>query len=218
MPTHDPCIQSVFLKDITAAYDKTPKLESLLFDDFFNKGELRPSGIVLTSEYSFLDSDPSSAARVEACRRTEHSMGYTDAGFHHRSVVLRRLQERDCPCQPTASATRLLRCSHFPRPARKRERALRHWPEHPCVFLSPFRQRVGNYRTDCRSLSQQTSTGLAVVEMSRPAVTSHRAVLPWCHGGRAELSRTYGKMNGICRESNKVKIKQTLYGHLHLIP
>lgn len=136
IPTHDPCIQSVFLKDITAAYDKTPKLESLLFDDFFNKGELHPSGIVLTSEYSFLDSNPSGAARVEACRCTEHSMGYTDAGFHHRSVVLRRLQERDCPCQPTASATRLLRCSHFPRPARKRERALRHWPEHPCVFLS----------------------------------------------------------------------------------
>jgi len=30
-------IKSVFLKDITAAYDKTPNLESLLFDDFFNK-------------------------------------------------------------------------------------------------------------------------------------------------------------------------------------
>jgi 6-phosphogluconate dehydrogenase len=29
--------QSVFLGDITAAYTKTPKLESLLFDDFFNK-------------------------------------------------------------------------------------------------------------------------------------------------------------------------------------
>jgi len=35
------------------------------------------------------------------------------------------------------------------------------------------------YRTDCRSLSQQTSTGPGVVEMSRPAVTSRRAVLPW---------------------------------------
>lgn len=30
--------QSVFLADITKAYEKTPKLESLLFDDFFNKG------------------------------------------------------------------------------------------------------------------------------------------------------------------------------------
>lgn len=30
-------IKSVFLKDITAAYRKEPKLESLLFDDFFNK-------------------------------------------------------------------------------------------------------------------------------------------------------------------------------------
>jgi 6-phosphogluconate dehydrogenase len=32
--------QSVFLGDITAAYDKNPKLESLLFDDFFKKGEI----------------------------------------------------------------------------------------------------------------------------------------------------------------------------------
>ncbi|KZV84298.1 6-phosphogluconate dehydrogenase [Exidia glandulosa HHB12029] len=30
-------IKSVFLKDITAAYERTPNLESLLFDDFFNK-------------------------------------------------------------------------------------------------------------------------------------------------------------------------------------
>ncbi|KAF8330389.1 6-phosphogluconate dehydrogenase [Cantharellus anzutake] len=30
-------IKSVFLADITKAYDKNPKLESLLFDDFFNK-------------------------------------------------------------------------------------------------------------------------------------------------------------------------------------
>jgi 6-phosphogluconate dehydrogenase len=32
-------LQSVFLSDITAAYRKDPHLESLLFDDFFNKGE-----------------------------------------------------------------------------------------------------------------------------------------------------------------------------------
>lgn len=32
-------IQSVFLADIAKAYEKTPKLESLLFDDFFNKGK-----------------------------------------------------------------------------------------------------------------------------------------------------------------------------------
>ncbi|KAG5639368.1 6-phosphogluconate dehydrogenase, decarboxylating [Sphagnurus paluster] len=31
-------IKSVFLSDITSAYQKNPKLESLLFDDFFNKG------------------------------------------------------------------------------------------------------------------------------------------------------------------------------------
>ena len=30
-------IKSVFLGDITSAYQKTPNLESLLFDDFFNK-------------------------------------------------------------------------------------------------------------------------------------------------------------------------------------
>jgi 6-phosphogluconate dehydrogenase len=30
--------QSVFLSDITKAYEKSPNLESLLFDDFFNKG------------------------------------------------------------------------------------------------------------------------------------------------------------------------------------
>ena len=31
-------VQSVFLGDITSAYEKTPDLESLLFDDFFKKG------------------------------------------------------------------------------------------------------------------------------------------------------------------------------------
>lgn len=31
-------IKSVFLSDITSAYQKNGKLESLLFDDFFNKG------------------------------------------------------------------------------------------------------------------------------------------------------------------------------------
>ena len=31
-------LQSVFLGDITAAYRKNADLESLLFDDFFNKG------------------------------------------------------------------------------------------------------------------------------------------------------------------------------------
>ena len=31
-------IKYVFLGDITKAYEKTPNLESLLFDDFFNKG------------------------------------------------------------------------------------------------------------------------------------------------------------------------------------
>lgn len=30
-------IKSVFLGDITSAYQKTPQVESLLFDDFFNK-------------------------------------------------------------------------------------------------------------------------------------------------------------------------------------
>lgn len=30
--------KSVFLGDITSAYGKNPQLESLLFDDFFNKG------------------------------------------------------------------------------------------------------------------------------------------------------------------------------------
>ena len=30
-------IKSVFLGDITAAYQKNPQVESLLFDDFFNK-------------------------------------------------------------------------------------------------------------------------------------------------------------------------------------
>ena len=33
-------LQSVFLGDITKAYEKTPNLESLLFDDFFNKGSV----------------------------------------------------------------------------------------------------------------------------------------------------------------------------------
>lgn len=32
-------IQSVFLGDITSAYEKNPNLESLLFDGFFNKGK-----------------------------------------------------------------------------------------------------------------------------------------------------------------------------------
>lgn len=36
-PTSPP-LKSVFLKDITSAYEKKQDLESLLFDDFFNKG------------------------------------------------------------------------------------------------------------------------------------------------------------------------------------
>lgn len=38
-------MQSVFLGDITSAYEKNPNLESLLFDSFFNKGG-RPSPLV----------------------------------------------------------------------------------------------------------------------------------------------------------------------------
>lgn len=33
-------LQSVFLSDIAKAYEKTANLESLLFDDFFNKGSI----------------------------------------------------------------------------------------------------------------------------------------------------------------------------------
>ena len=33
-------IKSVFLGDITKAYEKNIKLESLLFDDFFNRGKI----------------------------------------------------------------------------------------------------------------------------------------------------------------------------------
>ena len=33
-------IKSVFLSDITKAYEKTPELESLLFDKFFTDGTL----------------------------------------------------------------------------------------------------------------------------------------------------------------------------------
>lgn len=35
--------QSVFLGDITSAYEKNKDLESLLFDDFFNKGSYKQS-------------------------------------------------------------------------------------------------------------------------------------------------------------------------------
>jgi len=71
-------------------------------------------------------------------------------------------------------------------------------------------QRDGDYRADCRSLSQQTSTGPGVVEMSRPGVTSRRAVLPWRTWRRVRLS-------GIGRSEDmqivqKVKLKvDTLY-------
>jgi hypothetical protein len=41
--------QSVFLGDITAAYEKNSKLESLLFDDFFTKGEIL---IIFASRYN----------------------------------------------------------------------------------------------------------------------------------------------------------------------
>ncbi len=42
-----PSMQSVFLGDITSAYEKNPNLESLLFDGFFNKGgRLWPSTLV----------------------------------------------------------------------------------------------------------------------------------------------------------------------------
>lgn len=44
-------LQSVFLGDITSAYHKKPELESLLFDDFFNKGT---SSRACLSTFSYL--------------------------------------------------------------------------------------------------------------------------------------------------------------------
>jgi len=44
--TSDILLQSVFLEDITAAYQKNTNLESLLFDDFFNKGHHKLCSLV----------------------------------------------------------------------------------------------------------------------------------------------------------------------------
>ena len=47
-------MQSVFLGDIASAYTKNPQLESLLFDDFFNKGAFGFGRVhTLQVQYSF---------------------------------------------------------------------------------------------------------------------------------------------------------------------
>jgi len=47
-------VQSVFLGDITAAYEKNPNLESLLFDGFFNKGK-RPKLLTIADLCAKMD-------------------------------------------------------------------------------------------------------------------------------------------------------------------
>jgi 6-phosphogluconate dehydrogenase len=59
-------MQSVFLGDITSAYEKNPNLESLLFDGFFNKGgRLWPPTLVICA-LNWVLSYPQSTAGLAA--------------------------------------------------------------------------------------------------------------------------------------------------------
>ena len=79
-------IKSVFLGDITAAYTKTPKLESLLFDDFFNKGTQRR---LLQLRYAYAGrSCAQGPARLETRRCAISTLGNPHPGVQHCARVL----------------------------------------------------------------------------------------------------------------------------------
>ncbi len=63
-------IRSVFLGDIKKAFDKNPKLENLLMDDFFSNALEQVPGVVAEGDYS--------------CDRDRRA----DAGVYHSSFVL----------------------------------------------------------------------------------------------------------------------------------
>lgn len=76
--------QSVFLGDITAAYQKNKDLESLLFDDFFNKGSYKWS--LFCACLMTVCSRPHRATWLEAYDCSGRSLGYS------HSCIL------DCTC------------------------------------------------------------------------------------------------------------------------
>ena len=88
-------IRSRFLGKIKEAYDKNPKLQNLLLDDFFSKLAERVSGILAEGRY------PRDRARR------------AHAGVLDRACVLRRLPHRAAAREPAAGAARLLRRSHL---------------------------------------------------------------------------------------------------------
>lgn len=87
-------LQSVFLGDITKAYEKTPNLESLLFDDFFNKGSV-PFFLSHWCRHHVLSSCSQSSARLATGYRPGCSLGDSHSGFQHGSCFLWWLQEWD---------------------------------------------------------------------------------------------------------------------------
>ncbi|CEQ39819.1 SPOSA6832_01375 [Sporobolomyces salmonicolor] len=97
-------IRSVFLGDITSAYTKTPDLENLLFDGFFNKAST--SGFI-----------PQGPARMAPHCRPGRSLGHADPGLLDCALLLRRLPHRASPGFAPPGAARLLRCPHLQDPS-----------------------------------------------------------------------------------------------------
>jgi len=91
------------LGDIAAAYEKNSKLESLLFDDFFNKGEILS---ILPSRHNLPNHNSCSqgTAWLEACHRSGCPLGHPYPRLQHSVSFLRWVQERDRACEPHSSA------------------------------------------------------------------------------------------------------------------
>jgi hypothetical protein len=82
--------QSVFLGDITQA-----SLESLLFDDFFNKGEI----LFIFASWHNLPGH-NSVHKAQLGWRRVIAQGYPYTRLQHGFGFFRWVQERDCPCKP----------------------------------------------------------------------------------------------------------------------
>ncbi len=88
-------IRAVFLDDITAAFDRDPKLPNLLLDPFFREALRNRPGWMAAS------------ARVRCHRR------HRGPGLRHRPRLLRRVSGGTRRRQPDPSAARLLRRPHL---------------------------------------------------------------------------------------------------------
>lgn len=86
-------LQSVFLGDITSAYEKNPALESLLFDGFFKKGNLFQALNLVDPQLNWFLSCPQGTARLATHYCSGRALGNPHPGIQHSPCLLRRLPQ-----------------------------------------------------------------------------------------------------------------------------